>query len=157
MNFGQLHSNLNSVIENINSTVLDLASENKPSLVELNTDQLWQGKGNDNQNLSPKYSQDPYFKSSESARKYADWKWRITPGKRDKDVPNLYINGAFYKSIYTTKTDEEIKFDTSTQLGKQVTSKFTKALGLNKESLIEVKNNVLPKLIKSVRNELTGS
>lgn len=154
MDFTQLHTNLNNVIENLDSIVIDLVSEHNPSLTELNTNQLWEGKGSDDKNLSPKYSEDPYFKSAESAQRYADWKWKISPSSRNKDVPNLYIDGTFYKSIDFKKGEKEIDFYSKTSHGNNVVAKFPEALGLNKTTMIEVNKNVLPNLINKLKYDL---
>src|ERR1041384_7595437 len=81
--------------------VADSVDETKEAMIELNRKQLLRGLDNDGEYLSPKYSEDPYFKSKESAARYAAWKKRIEPEKTDRpeDVPNLYIIGTFHSSI----------------------------------------------------------
>lgn len=158
MDFTQLHKNVNDVIENLNDIVLSLAMDSKPSIVELNKEQMFEGETNDGKDIRPKYSENPYFKSKKSADKYAEWKMKITPGKRrKKDVPNLFIKGDFYDSIYAEKTEEYIEPKTNTTLGQKVTSVHKNVLGLNKSSLKIVAENIKEPLINKLRNELTKS
>ena len=74
-------------------------------------DQLWDGKNADGNNITPSYLDDPYFKTKKQAEAYANWKNRITPNsRRDKNTPNLFINGFFYDSL-RIETDRSISFN----------------------------------------------
>lgn len=158
MDLTQLHSNLTDVIDNIESIVLDLAMEANPSIVELNQEQMYEGKTSEGNDISPKYSENPYFKTKESAARYAEWKMKITPNKdRNKDVPNLYINGGFYESIISDKTDKEITQKTTSALGRKIISEHKDVLGLNKKSLKIMSQNIKEPLLNNIRDELTKS
>lgn len=62
--------------------------------------QLLRGKGSDGQDLTPGYLEDPYFKSKESAMRYATWKWNNSPSTgRNFNAPNLYINGYYHSKL----------------------------------------------------------
>lgn len=62
--------------------------------------QLMEGKSSDGEDLRPYYTEDPYFKTPEAAQRYAGWKQRITPNpKRNRNAPNLYINGSFHSEL----------------------------------------------------------
>lgn len=156
MNLTQLHNNCSDVIENLSDIVLGLAMEATPSIVDLNRNQMYEGETNEGKDISPKYSEDPYFKTKESAARYAEWKQKITPGKkRKKDVPNLFINGAFYDSLYAKIYNQEIIVNSDTMLGRKVIGGHKKVLGLNKESLKTVSSNIKEPLINTLKNELT--
>lgn len=69
-------------------------------LLELQRDQMYAGLDARGQHIAPRYSQDPWFKSRESAARYAAWKARLNQRRpapylplRPEDVPNLIING----------------------------------------------------------------
>lgn len=76
-------------------------------------EQLYSGVNGDEERLTPKYSQDPYFKEvygknwKKHATAYAKWKKDIQPPERSylgfrpraMDTPNLIIRGDFYSSI----------------------------------------------------------
>lgn len=69
-------------------------------LLELQRDQMYAGLDAEGKAITPLYSQDPWFKSRESAARYAAWKKTLrqrTPARylppRPDDVPNLIITG----------------------------------------------------------------
>jgi hypothetical protein len=76
-------------------------------------EQLYSGVNGDEESLTPKYSQDPYFKTAYGknwkphAIGYMKWKRKIQPPApsylgfrpRSMDTPNLIIRGDFYSSI----------------------------------------------------------
>jgi hypothetical protein len=158
MNLMELHNNVTNVISEMRNIVLSLAIEAEPSIVELNRSQLWEGKTNEGKDITPKYSENPFFKSKESAEKYANWKQKITPGKtRKKDVPNLFIDGTFYDSIYAKLYGDEININSNIALGTKIIAVHKKVLGLNKESLRVVSNAIKEPLINTLKDELTRS
>ncbi len=80
---------------------------------EFDREQLYSGVNGDEERLTPKYSQDPYFKEvygknwKSHAIGYMKWKRKIQPPAasflgfrpRAMDTPNLIIRGDFYDSI----------------------------------------------------------
>jgi len=105
--------------------VIDTAFQNSVSdLGEINKVQLFDGKGNDGQNLTPSYFDDPYFKSRESAQRYSDWKDKITPNpKRQSGTPNLFINGKYYDSRSVFLRGQNIVYD-ATFKGIEIEGKY---------------------------------
>jgi hypothetical protein len=155
MDFQTLHRNFGSLISELNELVLDSAMELDKFIAELNREQLWNGETSNEGTISPKYSQDPYFKSPEAAARYAAWKSKITPSpKRDADTPNLYINGTYHKSIYTKREGNGITTDSNIPLGQKIQSKFKNIKGLNKGSITKLKPDLLEILINKTRNKL---
>lgn len=79
----------------------------KDTILELQKDQLLTGKGNDGQDLSPGYLEDPYFKTPAEALAYLAWKQKITPDpRRNPNAPNLFING-FLHSKFRVEADQD--------------------------------------------------
>lgn len=77
-----------------------LVARQAPVLLELQRDQMYAGLDARGRYISPRYSQDPWFKSRESAARYAAWKASLHQRRpasylppRPEDVPNLIING----------------------------------------------------------------
>lgn len=131
------------------------ANESKERIADYNREQLLLGLDSNENYLSPRYSEDPFFKSKESAQRYAQWKNKIEP-KRDKpfDVPNLYITGRFHNSIEVEVGPTEIGLfsDDANSIG--IEQKFTTDIyGLNNES----KREYIPKhLLPILKNKITG-
>ena len=75
-------------------------------IVEQQRIQLLEGKGSDGKDLHPFYSEDikprGYFRSKDSAARYAAWKQTLSypyTVKRNADAPNLYITGMFHDDL----------------------------------------------------------
>jgi hypothetical protein len=135
MNIFQLHQNLQKF--DIRKAVIETFEETAEVIADYNREQLLQGRDSEGNFLSPKYSEDPFFKSPESAKRYAEWKASIEP-KRDKpfDVPNLYITGKFHNTIKVDVDSENLKFHSDDSNAKSIEMKFNrdKVYGLNDET-----------------------
>lgn len=105
-----------------------------PVLLELQRDQMYAGLNAKGQYITPYYSQDPWFKSKESAARYAAWKARLNQRRpapylppRPEDVPNLIINGRLiYDRLRVQVGPYVLKVDLP---GFDVESKFGPVLG----------------------------
>lgn len=105
-------------------------------IVELNRDQLWDGKDASGNDITPSYLDDPYFKTKESAMAYMRWKQKITPNPdRKPETPNMYINGAYYKSLKLDPGTEDFSIKTDSALGRQIDQKFDNLEGLTEDSI----------------------
>ena len=128
--------------------------ETKDEIVALNKEQLLRGLDSDGNYLSPKYSEDPYFKSHESAKRYAEWKKKIEP-KRDKpfDVPNLYITGRYHGTIDISVTQETMITTSDDPSAGSIEQKFTDVIyGLNDDS----KREYIPVVLVPLKQRITG-
>jgi hypothetical protein len=130
------------------SDILDKAlTELLPEIISMNKDQLWDGKTKLGTDIHPLYSQDPYFKTPQQAAGYASWKssGSYANPKRNRDAPNLYINGYFYSLIKGTILEDSIEIDAD-GFGSGFDSKWKFIYGLTKENL----NILKPKLLNSI-------
>jgi hypothetical protein len=67
----------------------------------------------------------------------------------------LFIIGKFYKSVQAFKKGDEIVFNTFTPLGRAVTEKFDKVLGIGPQPQEEINfNYILPEVLNYVNKEL---
>lgn len=117
-------------------TVSEGVEATEEQILFLNKMQLLRGLDKHGKYLSPKYSEDPFFKSPESAKRYAEWKSRIEP-KTDKpfDVPNLFITGRYHSSIDIHVKDASIETMSSDPNAASIEGKFSDDIyGLNSES-----------------------
>lgn len=112
---------------------------NHPSeILDLQKRQLFEGKASSGDDLRPYYSEDlqpgGFFKSAESASRYAAWKQTLSyPYKvaRNEDAPNLYINGKFHGELEVNFGPNEIKIDGSTSYSQHIIDKYgLKSFGL---------------------------
>lgn len=126
-------------------------------LVEINREQMLEGKRRDGRDITPSYLEDPFFKSREAAQRYSDWKDDITPHpKRKKGVPNLFIVGTYHNSIEALIRGEVVQFNASFVDAADIERKFGHEIyGLNAEKRVGYLRDFLrPELLKNVRLSL---
>lgn len=125
---------------------------NANAVADLNRQQLHRGLNTEGRQLSPKYSEDPWFKSKESAARYADWKKKLFP-EMEYDVPNLIITGVFHKSISVRANSKTVTYEASASFSNAIQNKYQgKALGLTIESKSTVWSDIVkPDLLGQVR------
>lgn len=140
------------------SEMADSVEETKDEIISLNRMQLLRGLTKEGDYLSPKYSEDPFFKSKESAQRYAAWKKKIEPVKTDRpeDVPNLFITGVFHNEIKIDVNASEYTFSNSASFASSVEGKFKDIYGMTTESKSEtyIPEYLLPAVKKKVINKL---
>lgn len=88
--------------------VRDVLVGHGDDILELQREQLFEGKASNGQDIRPYYSEDlkpgGFFYSVDSAGRYADWKlnginYPYTARNRNPDAPNLFINGRFHDEL----------------------------------------------------------
>ena len=118
----------------ITDLVGDIIDGNSDKVAELNKKQLMAGKNNRGEFLSPKYSEDPWFKKPGAAKRYADWKKRLFPDT-PYDVPNLFIIGVYHNSISVKSIGNNARFNASASFASSIAGKYNNtALGLDDDS-----------------------
>lgn len=92
---------------------------------DLLREQLLHGKGSDGQDLKPGYLEDPYFKTPESAMRYAQWKQKISPDVgRNFNAPNLFITGYYHKRMKVFVFEDGLTIDNFAVFGEAVNEKY---------------------------------
>lgn len=113
-------------------------------VLTLNQEQLLEGKLSSGEDITPTYFDDPYFKTPEAAKKYSDWKDKITPNpKRKSGTPNLFIIGTFHRSLGLEVEGENYSYVSTFEKEIDIVRKFSEEIyGLSEEKreiLIEEK------------------
>jgi hypothetical protein len=134
-----------------------IVTNNLDKVIELQQEQMMEGKGVDGEFIRPFYSENPYFKTPEAAHKYALWKAKITPNsKRPLDVPNLYINGYYQGSIKARVSAKTLAIGSDSSISDAVEDVHKNALGLNAEKRLQFATEItLPEITKAFK-EQTG-
>lgn len=142
---------------NAGDVLQEIVENNLELLADLQRDQWMEGRGGDGEFIRPYYSENPYFKTPESAKKYAKWKQIITPNpQRPEDVPNLFINGYLHSSLYTSLRQDVFDITSDVDFAPKVFDVHKNAQGLNEEKrLLFAENITLPEFSK-VLKEKTG-
>lgn len=135
----------------------DIIVEYADVLGDMQREQMSEGRGVDGEYIRPFYSEDPYFKTKAQAKAYAEWKQRITPNpKRPFDVPNLLINGYFYRSLVAKVKGQVFDIESSVSLGEKVFEEHPNAQGLNAQKRLEFAETFTLPDIKASLFEKTG-
>jgi hypothetical protein len=143
---------------NIEQAAIEAFQEHKGRYLILNKEQLLEGKLSTGQDLHPLYFNDPFFKTPEAAKRYSDWKDKITPhSKRKKGVPNLYIIGTYHGSIQLEIVGNEYELHSEYKDAASIESKFTNNIyGLNEEKAEEFIEDGMEETFYGKIHEQTG-
>lgn len=134
------------------------------NIIDLQRTQLLSGKRADGKDITPLYTEDSYFKSAESAQRYADWKAKMTyPKKVERNplAPNLYIagvknEGRFHSELGVEFREDEMEFVGTTAYSKKIMAKYPDTFGLTDESFGTIKDSVSQSLITKIKTYLNG-
>lgn len=124
----------------------EVMEAHRDDILELQRIQLLEGKGSDGEDLRPYYSEDlqpqGWFKSKESAGRYAAWKGVIDypyTVKRNPDAPNLYITGVFHSDLGVQYNPDTLAIVPTTMYAQQIMAKYGMGLfGLSDEKWAEL-------------------
>lgn len=117
---------LTAIEQSMDDMMSEVFAENAQLVIDQIQDQLWMGKDGEGNDITPSYLTDPYFKSSESARRYMNWKESITPNsQRNAEAPNLYITGVFYDSMTLSIGNTAAKLDSTWSRGDSIINKYS--------------------------------
>lgn len=144
----------------ISLDLLEMAAEaltlTQDRFLFLQKEQLYEGKDRTGRSPHPFYTEDPFFKTPESAQRYSDWKDAITPNpKREKGAPNFFITGFWYDSLKLVVTGLKIDFPNAIP---QIEQKWGETiLGLNDEKrAIYIETSLLPTFIGIIKKRLSA-
>jgi hypothetical protein len=113
-----------------------ILEDNTEWIANTNRQQLLAGLNNRGEYLSPKYSEDPWFKKPGAAERYARWKKQLFPdGDRPEDVPNLIIVGVYHNAIEVRVTGQAVQYEDSASFAAAVEAKYQNTvLGLDPDN-----------------------
>lgn len=140
--------NLTKRVENVlvglqsGSLIRNVVTKHTADILDLQKLQLLQGKAASGDDMRPYYTEDiqpgGYFKSVESAKRYAAWKETINyprKAKRNTNAPNLYINGRFHSELGVQFGTNAMTIIGSTMYANQIIAKYgTNQFGLMKSN-----------------------
>ena len=138
------------ILDNIPETVENAIFKNENEILNLQKQQIYDGKSNTGEDLHPFYTEDPYFKTPGQAKGYIKWKQSITPNpKRNPNAPNLYINGYIHRNILIVNESGNIMFDFNSRVdfGESIKGKYKDLLGLNPTNQLYINNErIIPEI-----------
>ena len=112
--------------------VRDVVIRHDNDILELQKIQLFQGLASNGQDIRPYYSEDlkptGYFRSVESAGRYAAWKRDGISypyiANRNPDAPNLYINGKFHSELGVQFNPDSVGVVGTTGYAQRIIAKY---------------------------------
>ena len=131
------------------SLIKNVIVKHGDDILDLQRYQLLQGKASNGEDMRPYYTEDlkpqGYFKSVESAKRYAAWKGTLNyprAATRNADAPNLYINGKFHNELGVKFGAETASVDGRTSYAQNIVSKYGQnKFGLTKANWNEIMRN----------------
>lgn len=121
----------------------NIMEDNLDKLKALNLKQMMQGRNNKGELFTPTHTNNPFFKSPESAMAYARWKQRIWP-ETPFNVANFKITGYYHESISFSRRADMISAESSASFADKIQSEFKDTtLGLNPDSKQEAWNDII--------------
>lgn len=129
------------------SLVREVLQEHEEDIMQQQHIQLLEGKGSDDNDLRPYYTEDlkpqGYFHSVQTASNYMAWKeslnypYQVTRG--NSNAPNLYINGRFYDEMEVKFGSDAVAIAPRTGYAAEIMNKY----GLDKFGLSQLKWNTM--------------
>lgn len=113
------------------SVVRDVVTRHADDILDLQREQLFEGKASSGEDIRPYYSEDlkptGWFHSVETARRYASWKLDINypyTANRNPDAPNLYINGRFHDELGVQFGPDAMAVVGATNYAREIVAKY---------------------------------
>ena len=133
-------------------------------IVEQQRIQLLEGKNSHGEDIHPFYTEDikprGWFKTRESAQRYADWKQTISypySVRRNPNAPNLYITGVFHDDLGVDFRSDAVAIIPDTAYAANIMSKYGRGmfgLSMEKWAVIFGEKGARNELIEKIRNLL---
>lgn len=129
----ELLSNAKSLQADLeNGTLMrEVLQRHEQDIVEQQRIQLLEGKTSDGSDIHPFYSEDVkptgYFRTKESAARYAAWKQTLSypyQVQRKPDSPNLYITGVFHNDLGVEFNAESVAIIPDTAYAANIMAKY---------------------------------
>ncbi len=164
---------ISDIANGIEDACAQCLEENSGTVLDSIKEQLYAGMDGEGSHLEPTYLEDPYLVNRKKPwlhteddgriyigpQGYLDWKKDITPPEqgemlglppRPEAVPNLFINGTFYKSIKATRKGNSLDIGTTTETGKKIVEKYhDQILGMGETAIGYFNANVMLPAIAS--------
>lgn len=150
----QMQKNIGGVGEVIGKAVND----NRDVILSLNKDQMLLGRNAEGKEFTPSYLNDDYFRTPESAMRYAEMKYRLEaehktrisnptlyPSK-GKDTPNLIVTGLFQDGMFIETDKDSFTIDSNYIESAEIEQKYGGLVfGLSPESKVFFYDHYLKK------------
>lgn len=145
----------------------EVLQRHEQDIIEYQRIQLLEGKDSDGQDIRPYYSEDlkpqGYFKSRESAGRYAAWKEGLSypfSVSRNSDAPNLYINGKFHSELGVSFGSDGLSIEPLTPYAAKIMAKYgrnTFGLSWEKWNTLFTERNIKDEIITTFKQRIYGS
>ena len=146
------------------SLVREVLQMHGTEIVEQQRIQLLEGKNSHGEDIHPLYTEDikprGWFKTRESAQRYADWKQTISypySVRRNPNAPNLYITGVFHDDLGVDFGSDAVAIIPDTAYAANIMAKYGRGmfgLSMDKWAVIFGEKGARNELIEKIRNLL---
>ena len=139
----QVYERYRKAYETLPDAISTTVQQTSTVLMDLNRDQLLQGRDAEGNLLSPNYMDDPYFKTREAAGNYSKMKYKKEVehrnriayielfGEKPTDVPNLLVTGNwFFNHFFIKVTKDAYEIGSTGIAATDIERKYPKVYGL---------------------------
>ena len=146
--------------------IRDVVLNHPDDILDLQREQLFEGKRADGEDIRPYYSEDlkpsGFFHSVESAGRYAGWKqtginYPYTARNRNPDAPNLYINGKFHDELGVQFNSDSVGIIPTTSYASGIVAKYgidTFGLMMENWMVVFVERGAYNELMNEIKQRL---
>lgn len=162
-----LTQNVRALRDGMGALIGEVVQQHEQDIIEYQRIQLLEGKNSDGEDMRPYYTEDlkpdGYFKSRESAGRYAAWKESLSypfSASRNHNAPNLYINGRFHDELGIRFLDDGVEVVPKTMYAAGIMAKYGRnAFGLSMEKWNEVfmERGIKDEIIMSFKRRIYGN
>jgi len=134
--------------------VINILYKHRDRIIEFNKIQLASGKNTLDQDISPDYFSDPFFKSAAHSQAYAKWKDKLeNPFEQSKGfrIPDFYITGRMvYDTLNAKIVGDEIIIEPSDRDAKSFDSKWKNIYGVSDAHIELLLKQIMPEVYKEM-------
>ena len=165
MNISSLLENAKAVRDGLQGQLVrDVLERHGDEIVEQQRIQLLEGKNSMGEDIHPFYTEDVkpngWFKSVDSAKRYADWKQTISypyTVNRNPYAPNLYITGVFHDDLGVSFGSDAVAIVPDTAYAANIMAKYGRGmfgLSMDRWGIIFNEKGAGDELIEAIKNLL---
>jgi hypothetical protein len=167
MTFELLTERVKSVRDGMSALIGGVLEQHEQDIIEYQRIQLLEGHNSDGNDMHPFYSEDlkpnGYFKSKESAGRYAAWKEGIDypyTVSRNHDAPNLYITGRFHDELGVKFNADSVEIVPKTSYAGGIMAKYGRnafGLSMTKWNELFAERNIKDEIIQNFKKQIYGN
>jgi hypothetical protein len=139
----RVYEKFSAAYQAVPETISNTVEQTQDVLLNMNRDQMLQGRDADGNLFAPTYTNDPYFETPDQAARYSKMKYLLEVkhrsrmqgvglyGEKPTDVPNLIVTGPFQDGMFIRVTKEAYEIGSTYEDADDINAKYkNRAFGI---------------------------